>query len=319
MNVQIFSPLNDEAKKPLSDVQKEILRLKKERDAVILAHNYVCEEIQAVADYVGDSLGLSREAKGAKEKVIVFCGVHFMAETAKILNPTKTVILPDINADCSLAQACKAKDLANLKAQHPDAIVISYINCSAEIKALSDIICTSGNALELVKKIPESQKIIFCPDKFLGGWINEKLGRKMILWDGSCYAHEEYDAESIIALKAEFNAPALGHPECPKPVRDVCDCVCSTEKMISFCKESPHDKFIIVTIAEMIHRLRKEIPNKTFIAATLKNKDAQHCKYMQLNTPEKLLNCLKTLSPEINLEADLIGKAELSINRMLEI
>jgi len=315
----IFPPYKNEPEKPLTEVQKEILRLKKEKDAVILAHNYVAEEIQRVADFVGDSLGLSRQAKAAKESVIVFCGVHFMAETAKILNPTKTVVLPDLEAGCCLAESCKAEDLAELKKKHPDAMVISYINCNADVKAISDLICTSGNALELVKKIPADKEIIFCPDKYLGSWIIEQTGRDMILWNGSCYAHEEYDAESILEMKKEFNAPAVGHPECPRAVRQACDCVCSTEKMIAWAKNHPSDKIIVVTVTEMIHRLRKAVPEKTFIAARLEHKPCQHCKFMQKNTAEKLLNCLKTMRPEITLSPEIIAKAAHSINKMLEM
>ncbi len=318
-NATIFPPFKDEGEKPLSEVQEEILRLKKQKRAVILAHNYVSEDIQRVADFAGDSLALARKAKEADADVIVFCGVHFMAETAKILNPSKAVVLPDISAGCSLADSCPPDELAKLKAAHPGAIVISYINCSAAVKTLSDIICTSGNALELVRKIPPEQEIIFCPDRNLGSWINEKLGRNMILWDGSCYAHEEYDAADIIKMKEFFRAPAVCHPECPKAVRDACDEVCSTEKMISWSKACKSDKIIVATVVEMLHRLRREVPEKTFIAARLPGKSCQQCKFMRLNSAEKLLECLKTLKPEIILDERTIELAAKPIEKMLKL
>jgi len=240
MQAIVFPPYKNCAKKGLSAVQKRILELKKERNAVILAHNYVCKEIQEVADFVGDSLGLAREAKKTNADVIAFAGVDFMAETAKILNPEKTVVLPDRAAGCSLEELCDPLELAIFKKSHPDAIVISYINCSAEVKCLSDIICTSGNALHIVEQLPKDQKIIFCPDKHLGSWINEKTGRNMILWNGYCWAHVQYKADELKELKAAFpNTPLVCHPECPKEIRDLAECVCSTEKMISFCRENP--------------------------------------------------------------------------------
>ena len=320
MQAIIYPPYQDSPKPELSEIQKKILELKEKRNAVILAHNYVCDEIQQIADYVGDSLGLSREAKKTNADVIAFAGVDFMAETAKILNPEKTVVLPDHSAGCSLEELCDPVELAKLKEKHPDAIVISYINCSAKVKELSDIICTSGNALDLVKQIPAEQKIIFCPDQHLGSWIVEKTGRDMILWDGYCEAHIKYDANELLELKKAFpNTPLICHPECPKSVRDVADCVCSTEKMISYCKENPSDKFIVATIVEMIHRLRKEVPTKSFIAATASGQPAQHCKNMQMNSPEKLLACLENLEPKIELSAETIEKAKKPIEKMLSM
>ena len=281
MQTIVFPPYNKSAKRGLSDIQKKILEMKQKRDAVILAHNYVCEEIQEIADFVGDSLGLSRQAKQTSAKTIAFAGVDFMAETAKILNPEKIVVLPDRAAGCSLEQLCDPAELQKFKNLHPEATVISYINCSAKVKELSDIICTSGNALEIVRQIPPEQQIIFCPDQHLGSWIEEKTGRKMLLWNGYCEAHTLYKAKELLELKQAFpGAPLISHPECPKDVRDVCDCVCSTEKMISFCRENPADKFIIATVVEMIHRLRREIPDKTFIAATSSGKPQQQCKNM---------------------------------------
>lgn len=320
MQTIVFPPYNKSAKRGLSDIQKKILEMKQKRDAVILAHNYVCEEIQEIADFVGDSLGLSRQAKQTSAKTIAFAGVDFMAETAKILNPEKIVVLPDRAAGCSLEQLCDPAELQKFKNLHPEAIVISYINCSAKVKELSDIICTSGNALEIVRQIPPEQQIIFCPDQHLGSWIEEKTGRKMLLWNGYCEAHTLYKAKELLELKQAFpGAPLISHPECPKDVRDVCDCVCSTEKMISFCRENPADKFIIATVVEMIHRLRREIPDKTFIAATSSGKPQQQCKNMLMNTPEKLLSCLENLSPQIELDADTIEKARAPIEKMLQM
>ena len=320
MQTIVFPPYNKSAKRGLSDIQKKILEMKQKRDAVILAHNYVCEEIQEIADCVGDSLGLSRQAKQTSAKTIAFAGVDFMAETAKILNPEKIVVLPDRAAGCSLEQLCDPAELQKFKNLHPEATVISYINCSAKVKELSDIICTSGNALEIVRQIPPEQQIIFCPDQHLGSWIEEKTGRKMLLWNGYCEAHTLYKAKELLELKQAFpGAPLISHPECPKDVRDVCDCVCSTEKMISFCRENPADKFIIATVVEMIHRLRREIPDKTFIAATSSGKPQQQCKNMLMNTPEKLLSCLENLSPQIELDADTIEKARTPIEKMLQM
>ena len=320
MQTIVFPPYNKSAKRGLSDIQKKILEMKQKRDAVILAHNYVCEEIQEIADFVGDSLGLSRQAKQTSAKTIAFAGVDFMAETAKILNPEKIVVLPDRATGCSLEQLCDPAELQKFKNLHPEATVISYINCSAKVKELSDIICTSGNALEIVRQIPPEQQIIFCPDQHLGSWIEEKTGRKMLLWNGYCEAHTLYKAKELLELKQAFpGAPLISHPECPKDVRDVCDCVCSTEKMISFCRENPADKFIIATVVEMIHRLRREIPDKTFIAATSSGKPQQQCKNMLMNTPEKLLSCLENLSPQIELDADTIEKARAPIEKMLQM
>lgn len=320
MQAIVFPPYENCDKPQLSDVQKKILKLKKKRNAVILAHNYVCDEIQQIADYVGDSLGLSREAKKTDADVIAFAGVDFMAETAKILNPDKTVVLPDHAAGCTLEELCHPAELAVFKREHPNAIVISYINCSAGVKELSDIICTSGNALDIVKQIPENREIIFCPDQHLGSWIVEKTGRGLILWHGYCWAHTQYKADELLALKRAFpNTPLVCHPECPKDVRNTADCVCSTEKMISYCREHPSDKFIIATVVEMIHRLRREIPDKTFIAARASGRPSQHCKNMLMNTPEKLLACLENLEPRIELSKDVMDRARRPIEKMLEM
>jgi len=320
MKAIIFPPYKNCEKSELSEVQKKILEVKKKRNAVILAHNYVCEEIQLVADYVGDSLGLSREAKNTKADVIAFAGVDFMAQTAKILNPEKIVVLPDSGAGCSLEEMCHYAELSVFKRDYPDAIVISYINCSIGVKELSDIICTSGNALEIVKQIPLDKQIIFCPDKHLGSWIIEKTGRDMILWNGYCWAHVQYNATELLALKRAFpEIPLVCHPECPKEIRDISECVCSTEKMIKFCKENKSETFIIATVVEMIHRLRREIPDKTFIAAPSSGKLCQQCRNMLMNTPEKLLACLENLEPQIELSPEEIFRARKPIERMLEM
>lgn len=316
----IFEPYSNEAKRELSPLQEEVLKLKKERNAVILAHNYVDEDIQLIADFCGDSLGLSFAARDTKADVIVFCGVDFMAETAKILNPEKTVLIPDASSGCSLEESCSAEELAAFKAQYPNASVVSYINCSGGVKALSDVICTSGNALKIVESFPKDAQIIFAPDKYLGSWVEEQTGRKMILWDGCCCAHASYSPEAIKKIREELNAPVVCHPECPKPVRDVCDYVCSTEKMISWAREHPSKTIIVATIYQMIHRLRREVPDKIFVAAppnALQN--AKRCKHMDKNTLEKVRNCLRDMSPSVSVDSELAKKAKLSIDKMLEL
>lgn len=314
----IFEPYAKQVKSEFNDLQKEVLCLKKERNAVILAHNYVDEDIQNVADFVGDSLGLSFCARDTNADVIVFCGVDFMAETAKILNPQKTVLLPDATSGCSLEESCSPEELAAFKKTHPEAFVVSYINCSAGVKALSDVICTSGNAVDIVNKIPKDKEIIFAPDKYLGSWVEEQTGRKMILWDGCCCSHAQYTPEPLLEIKRALNAPIVSHPECPKPVRDVCDCVCSTEKMIKWAREQKSDTIIVATIFQMIHRLRREVPEKTFVAAPLAKSDCVRCKHMDKNTLEKLRNCLRDMTPEIQVETNLAKKAKASVDLMLQ-
>ena len=250
------------------DLEEEIQELRRERNAVILAHNYQVPEIQDVADFVGDSLGLSFQAAKTDADVILFCGVHFMAETAKILNPRKRVVLPDLEAGCSLSESCPPEKLAAFLEQHRDKnyYVIAYINCSAGVKALSDVICTSGNAEKIVRAAPANRNILFVPDQNLGAWVIEKTGRQMDLWQGTCYIHVEFTARSINKIRQEYpNAPVVAHPECTYAVRMLADEVCSTEKMVTFCKESPAREIIVVTEAGLLHRLRKEIPGKTFI------------------------------------------------------
>jgi len=313
----VFEP--GSVKQPLSSLQVEILELKRQRNAVILAHNYQIEPIQRIADHLGDSLGLAYAAAEAKEDVILFCGVHFMAETAKIVNPSKTVLLPDMEAGCSLADSCPADKLHAYKAQNPGLYVVAYINCSAAVKAESDVICTSGNAHKIVAKVPADREILFVPDQNLGQWVMHQSGRKMRIWPGSCYAHVLFTAQTLTRLKDEFpDAPIVAHPECTQAVRDMADEVCSTEKMISFCKTSSADTIIIATETGMIHRLRSEIPDKRFIAGPTANCACNECRYMKMNTLEKVRDALLNMSPAIEMDESTRAKAEAPIRRMLD-
>jgi quinolinate synthase len=304
------------------DLAEEIVALKRERNAVILAHNYQVPEIQDVADFVGDSLGLSFQAAKTDADVILFCGVHFMAETAKILNPGKKVVLPDLGAGCSLSESCPPEKLAQFLAQHADKnyYVIAYINCSAGVKALADVICTSGNAEKIVGAAPADRNLLFVPDQNLGAWVIEHTGRKMDLWQGNCYVHVEFTARSIAAIHAQYpGAPVVAHPECPFAVRLLANEICSTEKMVTYCKESPAKEIIIVTEAGMLHRLRKEIPNKLFIPGPTDRCACAECRFMKMNTLEKAHAALLNLQPEIVLPEALRQRAELPIRRMLEL
>src|SRR6266581_7722284 len=299
---------------------REIFALKKQLNAVILAHNYQVPEIQDIADYVGDSLGLSQQAAKTNAEVIVFCGVHFMAETAKILNPHKLVILPDKDAGCSLEESCPAPKLKALQDTNPNFYTIAYINCSAEVKALSDVICTSGNAVKIVKAAPPERDLLFVPDENLGAWVIEQTGRPMTLWRGNCYAHVEFTHAAITRIRSEFpDAPLVAHPECTKAVRMLADEICSTEKMVDYCKNSPARHFIIATEAGMLHRLKKECPEKTFIPAPTDHCRCNECRFMKMNTLEKMHDCMASLSPQIELSEDIIRRARLPIERMLEI
>jgi len=300
----------------------EIRRLKKERNAVILAHNYQTADIQEVADHVGDSLGLSYRAAEAQSDVIAFCGVHFMGETAKIVNPGKTVVIPDINAGCSLSDSCPADKLESYLREHADKnyYVIAYINCSAGVKALSDVICTSGNAVRIAESAPKDRNILFVPDENLGSWVMEQTGRPMTLWKGNCYVHVEFTRQSIERIRAEHpEAPVVAHPECTHAVRVLADEVCSTEKMVGYCKNSPADAFVIVTESGMLHRLRREIPGKTFIPGPTDHCACADCRYMKMNTLEKLRDCLRDLSPQILIPEEIRARAEVPIRRMLEL
>ncbi len=306
---------------PVLDLKADILRLKKERNAIILAHNYQIGPIQDLADYVGDSLGLAYQAQETDADVIVFCGVHFMAETAKILNPTKTVVLPDKDAGCSLEQACPADQLAAYLKQHEDKnyYVIAYINCSAGVKALCDVICTSGNAPHIVNQAPADRPILFVPDENLGQWVMEQTGRKMDLWKGNCYVHVEFTQDSIQKIKDDYpDAAVVAHPECTKAVRLLADEVCSTEKMVHYCRNTPAQNIIVVTESGMLHRIQKEVPEKNLIPGPTDHCACADCRYMKMNTLEKLHACLERLSPQVELPENIRAQAEISLTRMLE-
>lgn len=303
------------------DLFSEINKLKKEKNAIILAHYYQDADIQDIADYIGDSLGLSQEAAKTSADIIVFAGVHFMAETAKILSPKKKVLLPDLNAGCSLADSCPAEKFAEFKNAHPDHLVISYINCSAELKTLTDIVCTSTNAVQIVESLRKDQKIIFAPDKNLGAYINKLTGRNMVLWNGACMVHEIFSLEKIIKLKNQHpGALLLAHPECEANVLDVADYIGSTTGILTYATKSDAKEFIVATEAGIIHQMQKANPNKSFIPAPPNNSCAcNDCPHMKLNTLEKLYNCLKFEEPEIVLANELIENAKKPILRMLEL
>ncbi len=299
---------------------REILELKRKLNAVILAHNYQIPEIQDVADYVGDSLGLSQQAARTNADVIVFAGVHFMAETAKILNPGKTVIVPDKDAGCSLEESCPAEKLAAFQATNPRFYTIAYINCSAAVKAISDVICTSGNAVKIVNAAPKDRDLLFVPDENLGAWVMEQTGRPMTLWKGNCYVHVEWTHASIVRIRQEYpDAPLVAHPECTKAVRMLADEVCSTEKMVTYCRSAAAKNIIIATEGGMLHRLQKECPDKHFVPAPTDACKCNECKYMKLNTLEKLHDCMLDVGPRVELPPDILSRARAPIERMLEI
>ena len=306
---------------PTLDLFEEIERLKREKHAVLLAHYYQEPDIQDVADYIGDSLGLAREAAQTEADIIVFAGVHFMAETAKILSPEKKVLLPDLHAGCSLADSCPPDAFAAFRAQHPDHIVISYINCSAAIKAQTDIIVTSSNAEHIVRQIPEDQPIIFAPDRNLGRYLVEETGRDMLLWDGSCIVHEIFSEQELVRLKARHpNALVLAHPECEEAVLRHADHIGSTSSIRRYATESPATAFIVATEAGILHQMQKDNPGKTFIPAPPDNGCAcNDCPHMKLNTLEKLYLCLTYEKPEIEMEESVRLRALRPIERMLEM
>lgn len=310
-----------EIKIPHLNLEEEISELKKKLNAVILAHYYQESEIQDLADFIGDSLELSKRAAATEADVIVFAGVHFMAETAKILNPSKKVLLPDLNAGCSLAEGCPAPMFEKFRAQHPDHIVISYINCSAAVKALSDIICTSSNAVKIVRQLPKEQKIIFAPDKNLGRYIMKQTGRDMLLWDGSCIVHETFSERKILQLKAENpNALLIAHPECEEALLNKADYIGSTSALLKFTYENEADEFIVATEEGIIHQMQKKSPQKKFIAAPPDaNCSCNECPYMKLNTMEKLYLCMRDGKPEIILDEQVRLKALKPIQKMLEM
>lgn len=300
---------------------EQIIQLKKQKNAVILAHFYQIPEIQDIADFVEDSLGLSQKAAKTNAKIIVFCGVKFMAETAKILNPDKKVLLPDMNAGCSLSDSCDHIDFKKFKEKYPDHIVVSYINCSAEVKTLSDIICTSGNAVNIINSIPEDKKILFAPDKNLGSYINKITGRNMLLWNGTCKVHDVLKVEEVIQLKIEnADAKLIAHPECQAAVLELADFVGSTAAMLKFIKSDTAKKYIVATESGIIHQMKKTALEKQFIGTTSdKTCSCNDCEYMKLNTLEKLYLCLKNEQPEIILEKRIIEEARKPLFRMLDI
>jgi len=304
-----------------SDIAQKLSDLKTQKNAIILAHYYQVPEIQDVADYIGDSLGLAQKAVETDADMIVFAGVHFMAETAKILNPTKKVVLPDLEAGCSLADSCPPDKFAAFKAKYPDHIVISYINCSAAIKTMSDVICTSGNAVKIVESFPTDQKIIFAPDKNLGGYINSVTGRNMVLWDGTCEVHDVLSTEAVINLKVKNpDAKLVAHPECKALVLELADFVGSTTAMLKFTQKDDSKKFIIATETGILHQMRKDSLEKEFlIVPTDETCSCNDCPYMKMNTMQKLYDCINNETPEITLPADVIEKAKLPIERMLDI
>jgi quinolinate synthase len=320
--VNFRNPASSPPRAQRADLAQELLELKRERNAVILAHNYQVPELQDAADYVGDSLGLSYQAAHTNADVILFCGVHFMAETAKIINPGKRVILPDLEAGCSLSESCPPEKLEQFLKERADKnyYVIAYINCSAGVKALADVICTSSNADKIVRSAPADRNILFVPDQNLGAWVMERTGRKMDLWQGTCYVHVEFTARSIGRIREQYpGAPVVAHPECTYAVRMLADEVCSTEKMVAFCKNSPAREIIVVTEAGMLHRLGKEIPDKLFIPGPTENCFCGECRYMKMNTLEKACNALRNMDPEIVLPEAIRKRAEKPILRMLEL
>ena len=303
------------------DIARRFIKLKKEKNAILLAHYYQIPEIQDLADFVGDSLGLSQEALKTNADIIVFAGVHFMAETAKILNPDKKVVLPDFNAGCSLADSCPPEQFKKFIQNHPGHIVISYINCSAEVKALSDVICTSSNAVKIVESFPKDQKIIFAPDKNLGAYINGITGRHMVLWEGTCEVHDIINTEEIIKLRKENpDAKLIAHPECKAVILTLADFIGSTTALINYTIKDNASKYIVATETGILHQMKKSSPGKEFlIVPTDETCACSECPYMKMNTLPKLLNCLEQEIPEILLSQELIEKAKKPILRMLEI
>jgi len=312
----------DEKIDPKLNLVNEIKRLKKEKNAVILSHYYVEGDLQDIADFVGDSLQLAQAAATTEADMIVFVGVHFMAETAKIINPSKKVILPDLKAGCSLAESAPAEKFAEWKKQYPDHQVISYINCTADLKTMTDVVCTSSNAVKIVNSFPEDAKLIFAPDKNLGNYINSLTGRNMVLWDGACMVHEQYSVEKVIQLMDEHpDAEFIAHPECEKPVLLLAKHIGSTSSLLNYVQESPAKKIIVATESGILHQMKKACPDKIFIPAPGNDSTCacNDCSYMKLNSLQKLYICMKHEQPEVVLSADVIEKAKIPIIRMLEI
>lgn len=322
MAVENFCPAPSKGKGG-HELKEEILRLKKEKGAVIMAHYYQTGDIQDIADYIGDSLALARIASTLKEaRMIVLCGVHFMGETAKLLCPDKKVVIPDINAGCSLADSCPSEEFAEFISAHPDHTVISYVNTSVGVKALTDVLVTSGNAKKIVDTFPKGAKLIFGPDRNLGNYINSTTGRKMVLWDGACHVHEEFSLEKILELKKEHpEAKVLVHPECKRPLQLIADVVGSTAVLLDYAMKSESKEFIVATESGILHQMESKCPDKTFIPAPPNDSTCgcNDCKYMKLNTMEKLYECMKTEQPEITVDPEIAERARRPIERMLEL
>ncbi|MCX2493589.1 quinolinate synthase NadA [Pedobacter sp. PF22-3] len=326
MNIDVLEEINkkgfaEEEIDPTLDLFAEIEKLKKEKNAIILAHYYQEPDIQDIADYIGDSLGLSQEAAKTDADVIVFAGVHFMAETAKILSPNKTVLLPDVKAGCSLADSCPPHLFRKFKEKYPDHLVITYVNCTAELKALSDIVCTSTNAVQIVESLPKDQKIIFGPDRNLGAYVAKKTGRDLVLWNGACMVHEIFSQEKITKLKERHpNAKFIAHPECEEVVLKMADYIGSTTGLLKYTITNPATEFIVATESGIIHQMEKANPTKTFIPAPPNNSCAcNDCPYMKRNTLEKLYLCIKNGLPEVTVPDHIIEQARKPIQRMLDI
>jgi len=326
MNIDVLEEINkkgfaEEEIDPTLDLFAEIERLKKEKNAIILAHYYQDPDIQDIADYIGDSLGLSQEAAKTDADVIVFAGVHFMAETAKILSPNKTVLLPDVKAGCSLADSCPPHLFRKFKEKYPDHLVITYVNCTAELKALSDIVCTSTNAVQIVESLPKDQKIIFGPDRNLGAYVAKKTGRDLVLWNGACMVHEIFSQEKITKLKERHpDAKFIAHPECEEVVLKMADYIGSTTGLLKYTISNPATEFIVATESGIIHQMEKANPTKTFIPAPPNNSCAcNDCPYMKRNTLEKLYLCIKNGLPEVTVPEHIIEQARKPIQRMLDI
>lgn len=320
-NLEKDGYLNEEIPTGMN-IREEILRLKKEKNAVILGHYYIEGELQDISDFVGDSLALAQQAAKTTADIIVFVGVHFMAETAKIINPAKKVILPDLKAGCSLAESAPIGDFREFKAKYPDHKVISYINCTADLKTETDIVCTSSNAVKIVNSFPEDEKLIFGPDKNLGNYINSITGRNMVLWNGACMVHEQYSVEKIVDLmEAHPDAEMIAHPECEKPVLLLAKHIGSTAALLKYVQESSAKKFIVATESGILHQMKKVCPDKIFIPAPSNDSTCacNDCSYMKLNSMRKLYLCLKNELPEVTLSDEVIEKARKPIERMLAI
>lgn len=308
-----------------SDLSQTIRQLCKEKNAIIMAHYYTRPEIQETADFIGDSLALAQKATQVEADIIVMCGVHFMGETMKILCPDKKVLIPDMAAGCSLADSCKATDLAKFKNEHPGYMVVSYVNTSADVKALTDVVVTSSNAKKIVDQLPEDAKIIFGPDKNLGNYINSVTGREMLLWDGACHVHSRFSLEALLALKKQYpNAPVLAHPECKAVILSQADVIGSTKALLDYAIKSPQKRFIVVTESGILHEMQKACPDKEFVPVPPEMSESigcqcNECEYMRLNTLEKLYTCLRDETPEILVAEDVAARAVLPIRRMLEM